>query len=103
MYPCSRTCKFPPPGLLCYLPVVVEVEDVAVVGKGRLRHTVVECGLFHGRVYKMWAVWPPDHTLLLLVVRAPDCSIYVMGQLPVAAEMPGHNPATRYHHGAGPP
>ena len=101
MYPCSRTCKLP--GLFSSLPVVVKVGDIVVAGKGRLRHTVVECGLFHGRVYKMWVVRPPDHTSWPLGVRAPDCSICVMGQLPVAAEMPGHNPATRWHHGAGPP
>ena len=52
------------------LPVVVEVGDIVVAGVGRLRHTVVECHLFHGRVYKMWIVRPPDHTMWPLGVWA---------------------------------
>ena len=38
MPPCSRICRFPFPGLVCYLPVAVEVEGGVVVGRCMIGH-----------------------------------------------------------------
>ena len=76
---------FPLPGLVCYLPVTVEVDGGVVVGRCMIGHTVGGCGPFHGRAYKRLVVCLLDQTLLQRVVLAPGCSISSMGQLPPVA------------------
>jgi len=85
MPPCSRICKFPLPGLVCCLPVAVEVKGGVVVGRSMIGHTVGGCGPFHGRAYKRLAVCLLDQTLLQPLVLAPGCSISSMGRLPPVA------------------